>query len=90
MGFMIEFDIVKLTVFALGVVAMCSSFLLFDNRSAFGVVNASKNLFGASRTAAPVSAFHTKDTHFAEAAPAVEEESASVSLIFYHSLDSNR
>jgi len=50
-------------------------------RSAFGVVNASKNLLGASRSAAPVSAFHTKDTHFAEAAPAAAEEIASGKII---------
>jgi len=37
------------------------------------VASASKTIFAAPQSAAPVAAFHTKDTHFAEAAPAADD-----------------
>jgi len=41
-------------------------------RSVSAVASASKTIFAAPQSVAPVAAFHTKDIHFAEAAPAAD------------------
>jgi len=45
------------------------------------VATASRSIFAAPQTAAPIAAFHTKDTHFAEAAPAAVDETPTGKII---------